>query len=75
VVNEAGTFPGVVDDKDAGPIEDDVTNQLISQLVTPLNAEGNPGHVAAIRFAISRTHNFLSRSASNAILKSPENSA
>src|SRR5690606_32076595 len=53
-------YPGVIDPRDAGKVNDQVTNALISQLVTPLNAEGVPGHVQASRFRISDTHNFLS---------------
>jgi hypothetical protein len=51
-------YPGVLDPRDAGPIEDAVNNELANQIGTPTNAEGTPGHVTAYKFTISKTHNY-----------------
>lgn len=54
------TYPGVIDPRDRGSIENRVSAALVSRLVTPLNREGVPGHVSDLRYKISPTHNFLS---------------
>lgn len=60
-VNVGGNdYPGVIDPRDAGPLNDGVTAVLAAQLVTPTNAEGTQGHVQEISFRVSDTHNFLS---------------
>lgn len=61
VIN-AVQYPGVIDPRDRGPLEQRVSQPLISRLLTPLNAEGVPGHVDDLRYKVSRTHNFLSTS-------------
>jgi hypothetical protein len=53
-------YPGVIDPRDVGPLESRVSQPLVSRLVTPLNAEGVPGHVSDLRYKVSKTHNFLS---------------
>lgn len=52
-------YTGVLDPRDAGPIEKEVNDELANLVGTPINAEGNAGHVAAYRYTISQTHNFL----------------
>lgn len=52
-------YPGVLDPRDAGPIEKEVNDALANVVGTPINAEGNAGHVTAYRYTISQTHNFL----------------
>lgn len=54
------TYQGTIDDRDASSIEDAVGQALIDALMSPQNAEGFEGHIADVRFRITRTNNFLS---------------
>lgn len=58
-VDGPNTYPGIVDRRDANSIETEVVTRLNSALITPVNAEGVTGHIQAVRFTISNTHNFL----------------
>ena len=62
VTNEVNgqNYPGVLDPKDAGSINDEATDRLVQQLLTPINAEGYPGHIQAVSYVISNTHNYAS---------------
>jgi len=53
-------YPGALDELDAVDIEEEVSQALISQLLSPVNAKGFSGHVSDLRFRIDRTRNVLS---------------
>lgn len=50
---------GTILEEDARDFEADVNAALKSALLDPLNAEGKPGHVAALQYAIRRDNNIL----------------
>lgn len=56
----AGT--GFIDERDAQRLETSVTGKLRQQLTQPINAEGSPGQVSALRYAIDRTNNIVATS-------------
>jgi hypothetical protein len=58
VTVDSHTYVGTIDDRDATVIEESVSQDLIAQLLAPINAEGFEGHITDIRYRISRTHNF-----------------
>jgi hypothetical protein len=47
---------GTIDERDAIAIEEEIAPKLITQLVSPKNAEGFDGHVQEVRYTISRTY-------------------
>lgn len=59
VVNDV-EYEGAIDERDATDVEEEVSEALVAQLLTPVNAKGFSGHVSDLRFKISRTHNVLS---------------
>jgi hypothetical protein len=59
VIN-GNTYQGVIDERDAKRVEEEVSQKLVDQLITPVNAEGFKGYVTAVRLTIDRTHNVLS---------------
>lgn len=53
---------GFIDERDAQRLETQVTERLRQQLTQPINAEGTPGQVSALRYAIDRTNNIVASS-------------
>jgi len=60
VRTQAGT--GFIDERDAQRLETSVTGKLRQQLTQPINAEGTPGQVSGLRYAIDRTNNIVATS-------------
>jgi len=60
VRTQAGT--GFIDERDAQRLETQVEGRLRQQLTQPINAEGSPGQVSALRYAIDRTNNIVATS-------------
>lgn len=51
-------YPGVIDERDAAPLQDDIESAIWAQL-GETNAEGLQGHVQDVSVVVSRTQNFL----------------
>lgn len=47
---------GFIDEREALRIEGVANDALSNNLLTPIDAEGNPGHVAAIRYLVDRAY-------------------
>lgn len=56
------TSVGAIDERDARRLETQIDSRLRSNLTQPTNAEGTPGQVSAVRYAIDRTNNILASS-------------
>lgn len=53
---------GQIDPRDAAQIDKAVQDLLDQELMQPINASGNPGHVSAVSYAVSLTNNIISTS-------------
>ena len=56
------TGAGAIDERDARRLETQIDSRLRANLTQPTNAEGTPGQVSAVRYAIDRTNNILASS-------------